>query len=129
MGCGGSTPSAESLVSDAPLPKGHPLLAELAFLSEVVTGKRVSSDPCPEHLGWIMVLGDGAITKWIKEVVGTSTKRKQLEEAGTTVEAFEAWATDLGAAIEKADISPFALQISWEVGQHAGVAHGDLARF
>ena len=101
MGCGGSTAAAaEALVSEAPLPKGHPLLAELAFLSEVVQGKRVSSDPCPEHLSWIMVLGDGAITKWIREVVATSTKRKQLEEAGTTVEAFETWATELGAAIE-----------------------------
>lgn len=129
MGCGGSTPAAESLVSNAPLPKGHPLLAELAFLSEIVQGKRVSSDPCPEHLGWIAILGDGAIEKWVKEVLATSKKRKQLEEAGTTSEAFQEWAMALGEGIESGSISPFALQITWEVGQHAGVAHGELARF
>ena len=111
------------------MPKGHPLLAELAFLSEIVQGKRVSSDPCPEHLGWIAILGDGAIEKWVKEVLATSTKRKQLEEAGTNSEAFEEWAMALGEGIESGSISPFALQITWEVGQHACVAHGELARF
>ena len=111
------------------MPKGHPLLAELAFLSEIVQGKRVSSDPCPEHLGWIAILADGAIEKWVKEVLATSTKRKQLEEAGTDSEAFQEWAMALGEGIESGSISPFALQITWEVGQHASVAHGELARF
>ena len=130
MGCASSTPTeAQSLVSNSPLPKGHKLLAELAFLSEVQQGWRDARAQCPPHLQWIAVLGDDAIAKWVKDTCATSTKRKEIEEAGSTVEAFEGWGNAIGPKIEAKEISPYALQISWEVGQHATVAHGDLARY
>jgi len=129
MGCGGSTASpAQQLVSNPPLPKGHRFLAELAFLSEVMQGWR-GSQGAPDHLAWIAVLGDGAVAKWGKEVTHTSTKVSELEQAGTTTEAFQAWVDEIGPAIEDKSISPYALQISWEVGKHAKLSHGELARF
>ena len=131
MGCGASKQEeANELVSNPPLPKGHKFLAELAFLSEVQQGWRSKTAPCPDHLGWLAQLGDDAIAKWVKEITDTSTKRRDLEEAGTTVEAFEAWGEAIGPAIDDKSISPYALQITWEVGKHANLARdGTVAQF
>lgn len=130
MGCASSSNNYEitNLVSQAPLPKGHKYLVELAFLSEVQKGWRTQQG-APEHLAWIAALGDGSMDKYMKEIVHTSSKRKELEEAGTTPEAFKEWVDKLWPAVDEGKISPYALQITWEVGQHANVAHGELARF
>ena len=101
------------------------MLAELAFLAEVVQGWRTQQG-APDHLVWIAALGDDAISKWVKDTVNTSTKRRQLEEAGTTVEAFEEWGNAIGPKIDSKEISPYALQLTWKVGKHGA---GEFARF
>ena len=111
-------------------------LAELAFLAEVTQGWRNSlgqkqgaqdygggtTGKAPEHLAWLARLGDRACEKWVLEITDTSTKRRQLEELGCTVEAFREWGSAIGPAIEEKKISPYAMQLTWKVGKFGGGA-------